>query len=193
MLQAKGTRQGELEQLIKTLTNKGLPEVQINPAYIPRRYAKEEHVPRVDYLEHLKEEHRNALEDRDFRRVESLERRILNEESLPLAYEDVRAQFHKGYTRKVQPADWEEWLDSVTGTRSGKLNHLEQPEIYVTDPTQLKFPSDTMMGARSIDFLLDKQWDANEYAHRFTSQRSHNILYGWENNGTRPVIINRIK
>ena len=190
MLQAKGTQQGELEQLIKTLINKGLPEVQINPAYIPRRYTKEEYVPRGDYLEHLKEEHRNALEDKDFRRVESLEWRILNEESLPLAYEDVRAQFHKGCTRKVQPADWKEWLDSVKGNRSGRLNHLEQPEIYVTDPTQLKFPSDTMMGARSIDFLLDRQWDVNKYAHSFTSRRSHNILYGWENNGTRPVIIN---
>lgn len=189
MLQAKGTQQGELEQLIKTLTNKGLPEAQINPAYIPRRYTKEEYVPRGDYLEHLKEEHRNALEDKDFRRVESLEWRILNEESLPLAYEDVRAQFHKGCTRKVQPADWKEWHDSVRGARSGKLNHLPQPEIYITDPTQLKFPSDTMMGARSIDFLLDRQWDANKYAHRFTSRRSHNILYGWENNGTRPVII----
>lgn len=33
MLQAKGTRQGELEQLIKALTNKGLSEVQINPVY----------------------------------------------------------------------------------------------------------------------------------------------------------------
>lgn len=190
MLQAKGTRHGELEQLIKTLINKGLPEVQINPVYIPIRYTEEEYVPRVDYLEHLKEEHRNALEDKDFRRVESLEWSILNEESLPLAYEDVRAQFHKGCTRKIQPADWEEWLDSVKGNRSGKLNHLEQPEIYVTDPTQLKFPSDTMMGARSIDFLLDRQWDVNKYAHRFTSRRSHNILYGWENNGTRPVIIN---
>lgn len=189
MLQAKGIRQGELEQLIKTLTNKGLPEVQINPVYIPHRYAKEEQAPHEDdYLEHLKEKHRNALEDKDFRRAESLERRISFEESLPLAYEAVRAQFHKGCTRKVQPADWGEWLDSVTGTRLGKLNHLE-PEIYITDPTQLKFPSDTMMGARSIDFLLDRQWDANKYAHRFTSKRSHNILYGWENNGTRPVII----
>lgn len=191
MLQAKGTGRGELEQLIKTLTNKGLPEVQINPVYIPRRYAKEEHAPYDDdYLEILKEKHRTALKDSDFRRVESLERRISFEESLPLAYEDVRAQFHKGYTRKVQPADWEEWLDSVTGTRSGKLNHLEQPEIYVTDPTQLKFPSGTMIGARSIDFLLDRQWDVNKYAHRFTSRRSHNVLYGWGNNGTRPVIIN---
>lgn len=132
----------------------------------------------------------HALEDGNFDHAESLERRIRFEESLPLAYEDVRAQFHKGCTRKVQPADWEEWLDSVTGTRSGKLNHLEEPEIYVIDPTQLKFPSDTMMGARSIDFLLDRQWDANKYAHRFTSRRSHNILYGWENNGTRPVVIN---
>lgn len=190
MLQAKGTRQGELEQLIKTLINKGLPEVQINPAYIPRRYTKEEYVPRVDYLEHLKEEYLYSLEVRDFRRAESYERRISIEESLPLAYKDVRAQFHKGCTRKVQPDDWEEWHDTVRGARSGKLNHLPQPEIYITDPTQLKFPSDTMMGARSIDFLLDRQWDANKYAHRFTSKRSHNILYGWENNGTRPVIIN---
>lgn len=190
MLQAKGTQHGELERLLKTLTNRGLPDVSLNPVYIPRGYAEEEYEPRVDYLEHLKEKHRNALEDKDFRRVESLEWRILNEESLPLAYDDVRTQFHKGYTRKVQPADWEEWLDSVTGTRSGKLKHLEQPEIYVTDPTQLKFPSDSMMGARSIDFLLDRQWDVNKYAHRFTSRRSHNILYGWENNGTRPVIIN---
>lgn len=189
MLQAKGTRQGELEQLIKTLTDRGLPEVLINPVYIPRRYTKKEYVPRVDYLEHLKEEHRNALEDKDFRRVESLEWRILNEKSLPLAYEDVRAQFHKGCTRKVQPADWEEWHDTVSGARYAKLR-LPQPEIYITDPTQLKFPSDTMMGARSIYFLLDRQWDANKYAHRFTSKRSHNILYGWENNGTRPVIIN---
>lgn len=190
MLQAKGIQQGELEQLLKTLANKGFQDVPPDPVYIPRRYAKEEYVPRVDYLEHLKEEHRNALEDRDFRRAEYFERRISFEESLPLAYEDVRAQFHKGYTRKVQPADWEEWLDSVTGARSGKLNHLEQPEIYITDPTQLKFPSDTMMGARSIDFLLDRQRDVNKYAHRFTSRRSHNVLYGWENNGTRPVIIN---
>lgn len=190
MLQAKGTRQGELEQLIKTLTNRGFPEVQINPVYIPCRYAKEEHAPHDDdYLEILQEKHHTALKDKDFRRAEYFERRISFEESLPLAYEDVRAQFHKGCTRKVQPADWEEWLDSVTGARSGKLNHLEQPEIYVTDPTQLKFPSDTMMGARSIDFLLDKQWDVNKYAHRFTSRRSHNVLYGWENNGTRPVII----
>lgn len=189
MLQAKGTRQGELEQLFETLTNKGLPEVQINPAYIPYRYTVEEYLPDVDYLEHLKERHMHALEDGNFDHAESLERRISFEESLPLAYEDVRAQLHKGYTRKAQPGDWEEWLDSVTGTRSGKLNHLEQPEIYVTDPTQLKFPIDTMMGARSIDFLLDRQWDANKYAHRFTSRRSHNILYGWENNGTRPVII----
>lgn len=191
MLQAKGTRQGELEQLIKTFTNKGLPDVRINPIYIPRRYVQEEYVPDVDYLEYLKEKHHTALKDRDFSLAESYERRISFEESLPLAYGDVRSQFHKGYTRKVQPVDWEEWLDSVTGTRSGKLNHLEQPEIYVTDPTQLKFPSDTMMGARSIDFLLDKQWDVNKYAHRFTSRRSHNILYGWENNGTCPVIINR--
>lgn len=189
MLQAKGTRQGELEQLFETLTNKGLPEVQINPVYIPNRYTQEECAPDVDYLEHLKERHMHALEDGNFDHAESLERRISFEESLPLAYEDVRTQFHKGYTRKVQPDDWKEWLDSVTGTRSGKLNHLEQPEIYVTDPTQLKFPIDTMMGARSIDFLLDRQWDANKYAHRFTSRRSHNILYGWENNGTRPVII----
>lgn len=189
MLQAKGTRQGELEQLFETLTNKGLPEVQINPAYIPYRYTVEEYLPDVDYLEHLKERHMHALEDGNFDLAESLERRISFEESLPLAHEDVRAQLHKGYTRKAQPGDWEEWLDSVTGTRSGKLNHLEQPEIYVTDPTQLKFPIDTMMGARSIDFLLDRQWDANKYAHRFTSRRSHNILYGWENNGTRPVII----
>lgn len=189
MLQTKGTRQGELEQLFETLTNKGLPEVQINPAYIPYRYTVEEYLPDVDYLEHLKERHMHALEDGNFDHAESLERRISFEESLPLAYEDVRAQLHKGYTRKAQPGDWEEWLDSVTGTRSGKLNHLEQPEIYVTDPTQLKFPIDTMMGARSIDFLLDRQWDANKYAHRFTSRRSHNILYGWENNGTRPVII----
>lgn len=190
MLQAKGTRHGELEQLIKTLINKGLPAVQINPVYIPIRYTEEEYVPRVDYLEHLKEEHSNALEDKDFRRVESIERRIQYEKSLPLAYQDVRSQFHKGYTRKPQPADWEEWLDSVTGTRSGKLNHLEEPEIYVTDPTQLKFPCDAMMGARSIVFLLDRQWDANKYANRFTSRRSHNVLYGWENNGARPVIIN---
>lgn len=190
MLQPKGTRQGELEQLLKTLINKGLQEFPSSHVYIPRRYAKEEYIPRDDdYLEILKEKHRTALKDRDFRRAEYFERRISFEESLPLAYEDVRAQFHKGYTREVQPADWEEWLDSVTGTRSGKLNHLEQPEIYVTDPTQLKFPSDTMMGARSIDFLLDRQWDANKYAHRFTSKRSHNILYGWENNGTLPVII----
>lgn len=190
MLQAKGTQQGELEQLIKTLTNRGLPEVLINPVYIPRRYAEEEHVPYDDdYLEVLKEKYRTALKDRDFRRAESYERRISFEESLPLAYEDVRAQFHKGCTRKVQPVDWEEWLDSVKGNRSGKLNHLEQPEIYIADPTQLKFPSDTMMGARSIDFLLDRRWDVNKYAHRFTSRRSHNILYGWENNGTRPVII----
>lgn len=193
MLQPKGTRQGELEQLIKTLANRGLPEVLINPVYIPRRYAKEEYIPRDEYLEHLKEEYLYSLEVRDFRRAESYERRISIEESLPLAYEDVRAQFHKGFTRKAQPADWEEWLDSVKGNRSGKLNHLEQPEIYITDPTQLKFPSDTMMGARSIDFLLDRQWDANKYAHRFTCKRSHNILYGWENNGTRPVITNRIK
>lgn len=190
MLQAKGTQQGELEQLIKTLNNKGLPEVQIDPAYIPCRYTIEEYLPDVDYLEILKEKHRTALKDRDFRRVEYFERRIRDEEALPLAYEDVRAQFHKGCTRKAQPADWEEWLDSVTGTRSGKLNHLEEPEIYVTDPTQLKFPCDTMMGARSIVFLLDRQWDANKYANRFTSRRSHNVLYGWENNGARPVIIN---
>lgn len=190
MLQAKGTRLGELEQLIKTLTNKGLPDVQINPVYIPHRYAKEEYRPREDILEYLKEGHRISLEDEDFERAEYFERRISFEESLPLAYENVRAQFHKGYTREVQPADWEEWLDSVTGTRSGKLNHLEQPEIYVTDPTQLKFPSDTMMGARSIDFLLDRQWDVNKYARRFTCERSHNVLYGWENNGTHPVIIN---
>lgn len=190
MLQAKGTQQGELEHLIKTLTNKGLPDVQINPVYIPCRYAKEEHAPHDDdYLEMLNEKRRTALKDRDFRRAEYFERRIRFEESLPLAYEDVRAQFHKGCTRKAQPADWGEWLDSVKGNRSGKLYHLEQPEIYITDPTQLKFPSDTMMGARSIDFLLDRQWDANKYAHRFTSKRSHNILHGWENNGTRPVII----
>lgn len=188
MLQPKGTRQGELEQLIKTLANRGLPEVLINPVHIPRRYAEEEYIPRDEYLEHLKEEYLYSLEVRDFRRAESYKRRISIEESLPLAYEDVRAQFHKGFTRKAQPADWGEWLDSVKGNRSGKLYHLEQPEIYITDPTQLKFPSDTMMGARSIDFLLDRQWDANKYAHRFTSKRSHNILYGWENNGTRPVI-----
>lgn len=191
MLQAKGTRQGELEQLIKTLTNKGLPDVQVSPVYIPRRYTVEEYLPDVDYLKHLKEKHRTALEAGDFGRVESIERRIQYEKSLPLAYQDVRSQFHKGYTRKPQPADWEEWLDSVTGTRSGKLNHLEEPEIYITDPTQLKFPCDTMMGARSIVFLLDRQWDANKHANRFTSKRSHNVLYGWENNGTRPVIINR--
>lgn len=190
MLQAKGTQQGELEQLLKTLINKGLQEFPSSHVYIPRRYAKEEYTPRDEYLEHLKEEYLYSLEVRDFRRAESYERRISIEESLPLAYKDVRAQFHKGCMRKVQPADWEEWHDSVKGNRSGKLNHLEQPEIYVTDPTQLKFPSDTMMGARSIDFLLDRQWDANKYAHRFTSRRSHNILYGWENNGTRPVIIN---
>lgn len=189
MLQAKGTRQGELEQLLKTLINKGLQEFPSSHVYIPRRYTKEEYIPRDEYLEHLKEEYFYSLEVRDFRRAESYERRISIEESLPLAYEDVRAQFHKGCTRKAQPADWGEWLDSVKGNRSGKLYHLEQPEIYITDPTQLKFPSDTMMGARSIDFLLDRQWDANKYAHRFTSKRSHNILYGWENNGTRPVII----
>lgn len=188
MLQAKGTRQGELEQLLKTLINKGLQEFPSSHVYIPRRYAKEEYIPRDEYLEHLKEEYFYSLEVRDFRRAESYERRISIEESLPLAYEDVRAQFHKGCTRKAQPADWGEWLDSVKGNRSGKLYHLEQPAIYITDPTQLKFPSDTMMGARSIDFLLDRQWDANKYAHRFTSKRSHNILYGWENNGTRPVI-----
>lgn len=189
MLQAKGTRQGELEQLLKTLINKGLQEFPSSHVYIPNRYIQEECAPDVDYLEHLKERHRRALEDGNFDHAESLERRISFEESLPLAYEDVRAQFHKGYTRKVQPGDWEEWLDSMKGNRSGKLYHLEQPEIYITDPTQLKFPSDTMMGARSIDFLLDRQWDVNKYAHRFTSRRSHNILYGWENNGTRPAII----
>lgn len=145
MLQAKGTRQGELEQLIKTLANRGLPEVLINPVYIPRRYAKEEHAPHDDdYLEMLNEKRRTALKDRDFRRAEYFERRIRFEESLPLAYEDVRAQFHKGFTRKAQPADWGEWLDSVKGNRSGKLYHLEQPEIYITDPTQLKFPSDSI-------------------------------------------------
>lgn len=190
MLQAKGTQQGELEQLLKTLINKGLQEFPSSHVYIPRRYTKEEYIPRDEYLEHLNEEYLYSLEVRDFRRAESYERRISIEESLPLAYKDVRAQFHKGCTRKVQPADWEEWHDTVRGARSGKLNHLPQPEIYITDPTQLKFPSDTMMGARSIDFLLDRQWDANKYAHRFTSRRSHNILYGWENNGTRPVIIN---
>lgn len=59
----------------------------------------------------------------------------------------------------------------------GKNYHFV--EIY--HPERANFPTSEMYGANSREFVLSKDYDAKEHAHRFVG--GHNNLFGWDRHG----------
>ncbi len=53
-------------------------------------------------------------------------------------------------------------------------------EIY--NPERAAFPTGEMYGANSREFVLSKDYDIKEHAHRFVG--GHNNLFGWDRKGT---------
>lgn len=59
----------------------------------------------------------------------------------------------------------------------GKGDHFV--EIY--HPERASFPTNEMYGANSREFVLSKDCDIKEHAHRFVG--GHNTLFGWDRHG----------
>lgn len=53
--------------------------------------------------------------------------------------------------------------------------------VEVRNPEQVKFPTEGMYGSLSRSFVLSKEHDIKEHAHRFVG--GHNRLFGWDRHG----------
>lgn len=97
--------------------------------------------------------------------------------------EDIERELSKGCTRNyLTHAEMRDWSDVFPDRR------LPSTVVYVKSPHELNFP-DGMCGAKSMTFILNKEYDAKKHAFRFLQGTSHNKLYGWTKKGKRRVII----
>lgn len=53
--------------------------------------------------------------------------------------------------------------------------------VEVRNPERVNFPTEGMCGALSRSFVLSKEHDIKEHAHRFVG--GHNNLFGWDRHG----------
>ena len=53
--------------------------------------------------------------------------------------------------------------------------------VEVRNPERASFPTSKMYGANSREFVLSKEHDIKEHAHRFVG--GHNNLFGWDRHG----------
>lgn len=83
------------------------------------------------------------------------------------------------------------WLEDylLQGRYISHFYDYPQPHIeVVTDPdSQHPDHPDDMCGAKSRDYILSPEIDAEEWANKFVTRRSHNNLFGWTDGGKTPV------
>ena len=83
------------------------------------------------------------------------------------------------------------WLEDylLQGKYISHFYNYPQPHIeVVTDPeSQRPISPDGMCGAKSRDYILSPEIDAEEWVRKFVAGRSHNNLFGWTDGGKTPV------
>ena len=83
------------------------------------------------------------------------------------------------------------WLEDylLQGKYISHFYNYPQPRIeVVSDPeNQRPISPDGMCGAKSRDYILSPEIDAEKWATKFVTRRSHNNLFGWTDGGKTPV------
>jgi hypothetical protein len=83
------------------------------------------------------------------------------------------------------------WLEDylLQGKYISHFYNYPQPRIeVVSDPeNQRPISPDGMCGAKSRDYILSPEIDAEEWVTKFVTGRSHNNLFGWTDGGKTPV------
>lgn len=83
------------------------------------------------------------------------------------------------------------WLEDylLQGKYISHFYNYPQPRIeVVSDPeSQRPISPDGMCGAKSRDYILSPEIDAEEWVTKFVTRRSHNNLFGWTDGGKTPV------
>jgi hypothetical protein len=83
------------------------------------------------------------------------------------------------------------WLEDylLQGRYISHFYDYPQPRIeVVSDPeSQRPISPDGMCGAKSRDYILSPEIDAEKWASKFVTRRSHNNLFGWADGGKTPV------
>lgn len=83
------------------------------------------------------------------------------------------------------------WLEDylLQGKYISHFYDYPQPHIeVVSDPeSQRPHSPDGMCGAKSRDYILSPEIDAEEWASKFVTRRPHNNLFGWTDGGKTPV------
>lgn len=105
-----------------------------------------------------------------------------------------------GVAMKKHNTNWSEvdfhtayniWLEDylLQGRYISHFYDYPQPRIeVVSDPeNQRPISPDGMCGAKSRDYILSPEIDAEEWASKFVTRRSHNNLFGWADGGKTPV------
>lgn len=169
-------------------------DVKRNPEkYLPERYADLKTEGMEAWLKMLREELQEKEESGDMegaKRTQGLiDKAIADQKQDSKVREVFVKHFKSGAMRPVVDSDWDKWrtakgLPNITPPKEGA--------IFVEDIDNVNVPP--LTGSDTVDFILSDKIDIYKHCRRFFGfgrEASHSRLYGWSENGSKPVMLDK--
>ena len=170
-------------------------DVKRNPEkYLPEQYAEDLKSEGTEaWLKMLREELQEKEESGDTEGAKwtqgLIDKTIADQELNSKVREILVKHFKSGAMRPVVDSDWDKWrtakgLPNITPPKKGA--------IFVEDIDEVKVPP--LTGSDRVDFILSDKIDIYKHYRRFfgsSHEASHSHLYGWSENGGKPVMLDK--